>query len=666
MKFFSVGKFPFWLKFVCLLLFCPSWISAQDKDWRPITTEELAAKTAVVEPDADAEALFWEVRVDDSSVEGVAMKHYVRVKIFTERGRDQFSSYDIQYGKTTKIKDVEAKVTKPDGTFIFLKKEDVHERDIVKADGFKVKAKSFAIPSLEVGSILEYRYREVIDNASANMPLIFQRSIPIKTISFFVKPFAGDRAMAYQPFNVGSTKFEKDKDGFYRATMTNVPAFREEPSMLPVDEVRSWIFIYYQTTQAKDPQDYWKNIGKTFYETSKDLFKANDDVKAVTAQVIAGAATDDEKLHKIFDFTKTQIRNLTYSTNVSDDDWKKARNAKSGADVLKIKMGSSGDIDTLFGSMARAAGFDVRLALSGDRSEMFFNPRIPNVSLMLNSSSVAVMVGSDWKLFSPAEYYTPYGMLGWVEEGQPALITDPKEIIWKNIPLTPSERSMEKRSGKFKLLEDGTLEGEGRIEYTGHRSAMMKNLNRGDSASEQEKSLKEFIKSSVLGTAEVNTFTIENANDPEKPFVYSFKIKVPGYASRTGKRIFFQPNVFERNSKPRFISNTRKYDVNINYPYSEQDDIVIELPQGFSLENADAPAVIKDQSGIGSHETKMTLASGGTVLSYKRSFSFGNGGNIGFPASAYLVIKAYFEAFNKADVHTLILRQGLAPAVPKN
>jgi hypothetical protein len=96
------------------------------------------------------------------------------------------------------------------------------------------------LPGLEIGSIVEYRYREVLDNAAANMRLIFQREVPIQTISYYVKPFSGTRGMYYEPFNVNA-RFEKDKNGFHRATMTNVPAFREEPSMASEDEVKSWI-----------------------------------------------------------------------------------------------------------------------------------------------------------------------------------------------------------------------------------------------------------------------------------------------------------------------------------------------------------------------------------------------------------------------------------------
>jgi hypothetical protein len=654
--------FTFVLSTISIFVFAaPSF--GQDKDWRPVTPAELSSNKPTVEPDADAEAIFWDVRVDDSSTSEFKLRHYVRAKIFTERGRERFSKYDIPFTNGTKIRDVEARVTKPDGSVVFLNKDDVVERDIIKTNGFKLRAKSFAPPGLEIGSILEFRYSEVADGGISSMRLIFQREIPLQSVTYLVKPFQGEMGMAYQAFNVGDTKFEKDKNGFYRVAMTNVPAFRAEPNMLPEDEVKKWIYIYYRSsTSGNTPDEYWKILSRAIYESSKSTLKANDEVKAATTQAIAGAANDEEKLRKIFEYVKREVRNITYAENVSEDDKKRAREIKSPSDVLKLKMATSGDIDSLFGAMARAAGFDARIALSGDRSELFFTPKIADARLVLNSSSIAVKVGTDWRFFSPASYYIPFGMLNWVEEDQTSLISDPKELIWKATPLSPSSLSAEKRTGKFKLLEDGTLVGDARIEFTGHRAAVYKNLNRNDSSAEREKTLKNLIRSNILGTAEIENFTIENVNDPEKPFVYTFRIKVPGYASRTGRRLFFQPNVFERGAKPRFVSTERKYDVYINYPWSEKDDISIELPAGFSLENADAPAPIKDKQGIASHVVNMAVQNEHTLV-YKREFSFGNGGFIRFPVDSYAAIKQFFEMFNKADAHQLTLRQASAPAV---
>jgi hypothetical protein len=403
-------------------------------------------------------------------------------------------------------------------------------------------------------------------------------------------------------------------------------------------------------------------MSKAFYEASKASFKVNDDVKTAAVQAIGDATADDEKLKRLYDYARSQIKNISYTPHVSEDDRKKVRESKTPGDTMKLKMGGSGDIDTLFGAMAKAAGYDVRLALSGNRSELFFDPKIASVSLMLNSSSIAVKVGSDWRLFSPGEYFSPYGMMGWVEEGQDALITDPKDLIWQQIPLAPSDRSRAIRSGKFKLHEDGTLEGEGRIVYTGHWSETEKERNYGDSDAEMEKTLKDVIHRRISSSAEVESFTIENANDPNKPFTYTFKIKVPGYAVRTGKRLFFQPNVFEHSSQPLFTASARKYDVYIDYPYSYQDEFTIELPDGFTLENADVPAPIKDQAGISSHNTSIGVSTDGKTLIYKRSFSFGNNGYIRFPASSYPAVKGLFEAFNKADSHQLTLRQAAVAA----
>lgn len=629
---------------------------SQDKDWRPVSPADLQASAPVVEPSADAEAIFWEVRVDDSSTEALALRHYVRIKLFTERGREEFARHDVTFTKGTKIKDFEARVTKPDGTVSLVDDEQVLERDIIKANGFKVRAKTIAFPGLEVGSIVEYRYKEVIEDAEANMRLIFQRDIPIRQIAYFVKPFAGTRSLRYQPFNAGQTKFEKDKNGFYKAEMTNVPAFREEPSMLPEDEVKSWIYIYYTSETIKEVDDYWKRISKALFDVGKSSLKANDEVKQETEKLIAGAATDDEKLRRVYEFTKSQIKNVTYAEQSTDEEKKQAQKNKSAGDTLKYRVGTSGDIDQLFGAMARAAGYDARVAFSGNRNELFFNRNVPNMRLMLGSSSIAVKVGNDWRFFSPAGYFTPYGMMSWVEEAQVAMIPDSKELIWKEIPLSTSDLSMEKRSGKFTLQTDGTLVGEGRIEFSGHQAYTHKMLNRSESQSAREERLRNRVRSTIAGSAEIESLSIENVNDPEKPFVYSFKIKVPGYAVRTGKRLFFQPNVFERGSQPRFTANARKYDVYFSYPYSEQDDISIQLPAGFKLENADMPATLKDNQGIGSHESAARITNDGKMLNYTRKFSFGNGGYIRFPAGSYSAIKGLFEAFNKADIHQLTLR----------
>ncbi len=178
------------LSFLSLFVFCSQIVFAQDKEWRQVSPAELAMKTPRVEPDADAEAIFWEVRVDDSASDELALRHYVRVKIFTERGRESYSKFDIPFARGMKIKDIAARVIKADGSMVEISKQDIFEREIVKVNKVKIKAKSFAVPNIEPGVIVEYRYREVIEDAGARgMTLVFQRDIPVQTLSYYYKPY---------------------------------------------------------------------------------------------------------------------------------------------------------------------------------------------------------------------------------------------------------------------------------------------------------------------------------------------------------------------------------------------------------------------------------------------------------------------------------------------
>ncbi len=177
------------LLLLCLGLAWPAAVFAGD-DWRPVDPADLALKAPVVEKDADAEALFWEVRIDDDPEGDLIFSHYIRIKVFTERGRESQSKIDIPFGKifggNIRLQNISARTIKPDGSVIELKKGDVFERTLVKSSGLKVKVKSFALPGLEPGCIIEYRWQEVRMDQSANyVTLDFQREIPVQRVKYF-------------------------------------------------------------------------------------------------------------------------------------------------------------------------------------------------------------------------------------------------------------------------------------------------------------------------------------------------------------------------------------------------------------------------------------------------------------------------------------------------
>src|SRR4051812_25293728 len=117
-------KFPRTLVLFSTLVLCLIALStrpARGQDWKPIDPADLALKAPVVDKDADAEAIFWEVRVDDGNPYELSLKNYIRIKVFNDRGRESQSKVDLPYLGSHQIKDVNARVIKADGTIVEVK-----------------------------------------------------------------------------------------------------------------------------------------------------------------------------------------------------------------------------------------------------------------------------------------------------------------------------------------------------------------------------------------------------------------------------------------------------------------------------------------------------------------------------------------------------------------
>ena len=650
-------SFPF-KKYSALLSFAflafASISAFSQTQWRGVSPGEMQMKTPIVEADADAEAIFWEVSLDDKKSTKLVYKHYVRVKIFTERGRERFSKFDIPFLKGRKIENIAARVIKSDGTIVELQPSDIFERDIITLRKTKIKAKSFAVPGIEPGVIVEYQYDESVKNDSlSGERLTFQRDIPMQKVTYRVRPYEGT-SLSFKAYNMEDMDFSKDPNnkGFYIGTLTNVPSLKEEPYMPPDDEVKKWVYLRYENLGTIFQ---WGLMSSGYGEALKKLSKPNKEVKQKAAELIAGATTDEEKLKRLYEFVQKEIKNLSFDRSLTEEQRENIK-VKDADDALKNRAGSSGLIDLLYASLARGAGYDVYLVLSGDRSEYFFNPQKYPYPSFVHIACVAVKVGGKLKYANPGTPYLPYGKLVWFEENTAAMVIGEEGYAWQTTPLTDYQTSTAKRTAKLKLAEDGTLDGNVRIEYNGHQAISRRREGYFDSPSKREEDYKDEVKRSLSGV-EISNISIENFEDASKPLIYTMNVKVPNYAQKTGKRLFLQPGFFEYGSSPAFSSATRVHDISFSYPWGEQDEVEIELPKNFELDNADQPGTVADPSKIGSLDINIGIDKAQNILMYKRNFYFGGGGNILFPVSVYQPLKNLFDAFHKADTHSLSLRQ---------
>ncbi|MGD0299958.1 MAG: DUF3857 domain-containing protein [Bryobacteraceae bacterium] len=641
--------------------------------WLPITDAERNMKAPVVEKDAGVEAIFWRVHVRDEFLGQDLQRvlyHYVRLKIFDEKGKEAASTIDLPTSDKIAIVSLNGRTIKADGTEIELKKDSVFERDVVRAGRKHYRVKSFAMPGVEPGAIVEYRWKELRTDPSIRYTrLQFQREYPVQKVTYFVHPLPeryGGYQMFSTPFHCQPSALKPEDDGFVSTTLENVPAFHEEPMMPGEPNVRPWLLLMYRENgKFPEPEKYWNNAGKDMYnEFLKAALKPNDEIRQAAAASVAGATTDDQKITALTRYVRKNVRGL-FSAQVTEAERAKIlkqmpdNRLRTSPEVLKSGIGTANEMNTLFASMASCVGLEVRPALVADREDIIFTPSLAD-RYFLPNVDMAVQLGGKWSLHDVSAHLLPSSMVTWREEGMQVLLSDSKKPVFIESPLSPPEASTAVRSGKFALSEDGTLEGDVDQVYSGH----MAMDHRIEIDGEEEARRLELLKqqyTTVFPDAEVSDLKIEGADDPERPLKLHCHIKLPGYAPRTGKRILLQPLFFERGVPPLFAAAERRHPVDFHYAWLEQDNISITLPSGFSLDNAGNPGPITF-GAPGGYQLKMTVKDGHELVCF-RELVFGKGGNLEYPVNVYPQLKKVFDEVHRRDDVTISLKQGPAAGV---
>lgn len=626
--------------------------------WDPLTPQELALKASVVEPDADAEVIFWRGSVEDRFEGGNAstvISHYLRIKVFTPAGAEKFSSVSIVTWERAIVSEVKARTIRPDGSIVPLSNKAVFSTTLMKSSEGKVRSTRFALPAVEPGCIIEYRYYETRpDQFSHNVRLQLQQDIPVQRVSYSIKPFASeDYVMRYVAFHAAVSKLADTGGGFYTIGAEHLPAFVEEPDMPPEEEVRAWLFIYYSPTHEKPLAGFWKDVGRASAQEFAESTRPNGDLHKLAVGVVRDATTAEDRLRRLFDWCRAEIHNRT-EDELKDAPASRDRTKanKTSADVLASRAGTAYDINMLFAALARAAGFEVRLARVASRNRRFFNFNVAS-EYFLDSSDIAVRLDGRWRFFDPGSSRVPYGELLWQEEGGRALICDEDSLRFADIPVSDPERATRTRLATLRLEEDGSLEGDVTLRWTGHLRHDEWLDAADQSTAERTDQLTQHYQA-ALGAAQISNVHFDDGADRDPLTVATFHVRVADYAQRTGKRLLLQPCFFEHGSSPRFSSSTRRYPVYFHYPWVERDTVTVELPPGYAVGEAAEPEPV-ELPGIGRYVAYMRLTTDARRLVYARSFRFGDGEAILFPSDSYSGIKQAFDTIEHRDGITLPL-----------
>jgi hypothetical protein len=642
-----------------LLLFLV--VGAAQAQWRPVTAEDLAAKPPASDPNADAVALFRDVRVlNEAATFGYphnVIHDYMRLKIFTARGRDKYATVQIPFWGKTVISNVAGRTVKPDGSIIELKKEDVFEKVIEKRKGGpKTQTISFALPAVEPGSIIEYRYtKNVGEFISRYLPLELQEDVPVREVDIHIKPVTGQwvkwPTMRFLPFGCKVEDARAEGAGFSGFVVRDLPAFHQEPFSPPAFYSKQWVLFYYEDNDQSDPARFWSTLARKRYDQYSPEIKIDKEVRQIANEETTGANTDVAKVDRLFEYCRKNLKDV-HGIDITTEERDKAKENHNSTNTLRNREGTLSDLNVAFIALATAAGYEAHLAQLPDRSQVFFDPRICS-GFFLQNTAVAVKIRDSWRFYTFADPWAPPGQLPWQEQGVKALIESKDGGAFADTPLLSADNSAVQRIGTFTLSPDGTFEGDIREIFIGNKAAEFRHQFALANDAEREAIFRDEMKHR-FSDFELSNIKFTLSSDLKLGVGVTYHVKVPKYCERTGKRLFVKPGFFSSGHQSRFVETDRKLPVYFPYPWSESDYVELQLPEGFRLDHPDAPAPIKSAPVV-TYSVSMAVTKSNKLI-YQRQLMFGGNSVPLFEAANYAVVKKIFDHIHESDDHIVTLK----------
>ncbi len=627
--------------------------------WLEISPEDLAATECRSDPNAGAEVLYKKIEIDESSLENRYQFRYIRLKVYSEGAVDQQSKVDIFFSRVRTLTGLKARVVKPDGSIHELDSADVHKQNAFRRGDIAVRKASFSIPNLAPGDIIEYQYRLYLAEGyyTPGLYVEFQEKWPIRKIEVRAKPFTyGKAGFKYITSRCDARTLKKGKDSFYEMEMVDLPAFPEEPYQLPDRDGKAWL-QFFVVESIKEGDGFWKDQARKLMANTSSQVKPGSKVNAKVKALSSGAGSRDELLAKLYEFCVTEIINSRHceADELTADQKKKIKRNTPAEKTLERGYGNPYNIHTLFCSMAIAAGFDARIAAVSNRSRAHFTGALENMELALSNRLVAIKRGEEWRFYDPGGKYYQFGALHWKNEGGTALLADKKAAHFIKTELAAAADSRIKQEAEFELDEDGSLSGSVTATFFGHPNALLKQSLIRMSDDKREERIKEII-IEELPDSTIENLVIENITHPFKQAKVTFDVVVPRYAEKIGDRLFVQPSVFQKHSEPLFPSNDRVTDMFFDFRNSEEDSIVIKLPEGYELEEASAPRAFEIPR-VMNYDVKLKVNRTKHSLMYSRSVATHG---FYYPVKYYKQIKSVFDEKHRQDQHAITLKKSVA------
>jgi len=544
-----------------------------------ITAAEKALTECSFDKEADAVVIFDEASADHNDQYNLIVNRRTRLKILKPRGNrygDITLHYihkdDIEY-----ISNIEAYTCNytHSGTIADIKNvpsSSIYRQKINE----RMSVVKIAMPDVQPGSIIEYKYTTTAKNYNYLDDWYFQGELPVMNSQFslVVMPNYEFAYRVHKSEQLPIDIKQEKGSGRIRFEMSNIAGLRDEPFM---DAEKDYLqHVEFQLSGYQGTFGGTTRYMTTWDEVTRELLSnpqfgiqlnKNIPVGEEWINKIKAMSPPFEKMAAIYNAVYKNIGwNGTGgigSTNGVKETWEK-------------KKGSSGDINLLLINLLKEAGLEVYPLLVSERGHGKVNSEYPFID-QFNKVMAYVLIDDKKYVLDAAGPYTPPFMVPFPVINTKAFVVNRKK--GGIITLTETEKKDKNYVSIHARIDDnGAMTGEAIIESNEYAR-----LTRMRAWEHDKDRFRENYFTTYQAGLKLDSLVMHNLENDSLPLEQQFHFSIPPTASGDYKLINL--NLFSGIAKNPFISDIRFTNVDYGCLQSHTVTETIELPASLKIES---------------------------------------------------------------------------------
>jgi hypothetical protein len=591
---------------------------------------------------------------------------YARIKVLTEKGKE-LATVELPFVQGFRqITNIKGRTIHADGTVVPLtvKPEDL---EVSKSGGYQVHQKVFTLPSVEVGSILEYQFDVRYDDGSYTTPRWeVQRDYFVHKAHYVFTPFKGfmkgqqnmtshilvdekgnQQSLLWWKLLPPGEDVKMDASGHRSLEMTDIPARPDEEWMPPVESILYKVVFYYRA--AYNAGDFWESAVKQWAKEVDHFAEASKSIRDAVAGIVAPADSDLEKAKKLYKAVQA-LDNTDFSRKKGKAEMKVLRihTAKRAEDTWAQKNGSGDDIALLYLAMLRAAGITAYAMRVVDRDQGMFAPAYLDFD-QLDSNIVIASVGGKEIFLDPGEKMCTFQELHWKHTGAGGVRESADGRTAGTTPLEPYTLNSTYRGADVSVDEHGAIKVDLNFVMKGQEALRWRQEALTNDLTEVKKRFDEWLKPMFPASVEAHVDHFLSLDDPNVNLVAIVRA-TGSIGSVTSKRLLLPGFFFETQSGHPFVDQAERLEpVDMHYGEKTSDDVTYHLPAGFTVEGVPKDGKIPwEGHAVLAAKTEIDGADVTVTRNLERAFTFAK-------AEDYKELVDFYRKVAEADQQQLVL-----------